>query len=114
MGTVNTPSPTNPRTADREVKRRTEVLGESHPFAPPRTGSPPTFPHRNPRPAYQVAERRYLSEGSIALLDPPSPHRTPTQPLRRTSTPAATAQVRYSHQAAELDQYSKNGKGQGL
>lgn len=81
---------TNPlERINREVKRRTEVVG--------------IFPnaaalHRlsacvliEAHDEWQVTDRRYLSEASMAQLNPPEPTALPTRPIKEASTEIKTA-----------------------
>lgn len=81
---------TNPlERINREVKRRTEVVG--------------IFPnaaalHRlsacvliEAHDEWQVTDRRYLSEASMAQLNPPEPTALPTRPTKEASTETKTA-----------------------
>lgn len=74
-------SPTNPlERLNKEIKRRTDVVGVfPNPAALMRlAGAVLVEAHDE----WQVSERRYLSEGSMALLDPP-----PSDP-KEVATPA--------------------------
>ena len=81
---------TNPlERINREVKRRTEVVG--------------IFPnaaalHRlsacvliEAHDEWQVTDRRYLSEASMAQLNPPEPTALPTRPIKEANTEIKTA-----------------------
>lgn len=81
---------TNPlERLNREVKRRTEVVG--------------IFPnaaalHRlsacvliEAHDEWQVTDRRYLSEATMAMLNPPEPTALPTRPIKEASTAIKTA-----------------------
>lgn len=81
---------TNPlERLNREVKRRTEVVG--------------IFPnaaalHRlsacvliEAHDEWQVTDRRYLSEATMAMLNPPEPTALPTRPTKEASTEIQTA-----------------------
>lgn len=70
--TVNTPPPTNPfEWLNGEVERRTEVLGIAP--SPAALHRRTAYVHIEAHDQYQVAERHYLSEGSMGRLDPPTP-----------------------------------------